>query len=144
MNNLTRVESDWMLRLGLYFLIRSISYTRQNELVDSTILSFIKSKLANVSSLPPVVPVEQPVRILLPFKGQKSADVWRKQLNNLSNRIGTPLQPIYTSRKLGDVLGVKKTKALSDWSTQCGLPIFMSSVRCRIHRPHNSTPFSKN
>ena len=58
----------------------------------------------------PVVPVEQPVRILLPFKGQKSADVLRKQLNNLSNRIGTPLQPIYTSRKLGDALVVKEQK----------------------------------
>ena len=81
-----------------------------NELVDSTILSFIKSKLSNVSSPPPVVPVEQPVRILLPFKDQKSADVLRKQLNNLSNRIGTPLQPIYTSRKLGDALGVKEQK----------------------------------
>ena len=45
-----------------------------NKLVDSTISSFIKSKLSNVSS-PPVVPVEQPVWILLPFKDQKSADV---------------------------------------------------------------------
>ena len=80
-----------------------------NKLVDSTISSFIKSKLSNVSS-PPVVPVEQPVWILLPFKDQKSADVLRKQLNNLSNRIGTPLQPIYTSRKLGDALSVKEQK----------------------------------
>ena len=56
--------------------------------------------LKNIS--PPVVPVEQTLWILLPFKDQKSADVLRKQLNNLSNRIGTPLQPIYTSRKLGD------------------------------------------
>ena len=85
-----------------------------NELVDSTILSFVKSKLSNVSSPPPppppVVPDKQPVRILLPFKDQKSADVLRKQLNNLSNRIGTPLQPIYTSRKLGDALSIKEQK----------------------------------
>ena len=57
-----------------------------------------------------LLPVEQPVWILLPFKDQKSADVLRKQLNNLSNRIGTPLQPIYTSRKLGDALSVKEQK----------------------------------
>ena len=76
---------------------------------DTTISSFIKSKLSNVSS-PPVVPVEQPVWILLPFKDQKSADVLRKQLNNPSNRIGTPLQPIYTSRKLGNALSVKEQK----------------------------------
>ena len=43
-----------------------------NELVDSTILSFIKSKVMNISSPPPLVPVEQPVWILLPFKDQKS------------------------------------------------------------------------
>ena len=56
------------------------------------------------------MPVEQPVWILLPFEDQKSADVLRKQLNNLSNRIGTPLQPISTSRKLGDTLSVKEQK----------------------------------
>ena len=48
-----------------------------------------------------------PVWILRPFKDQKAADVLRKQLSNLSNRIGTPLQPISTSRKLGDALSVK-------------------------------------
>ena len=64
--------------------------------------------LKNIS--PPVVPVEQTVWMLLPFKDQKSADVLTKQLNNLSNRIGTPLQPIYTSRKLGDALSVKEQK----------------------------------
>ena len=78
-----------------------------NKLVDATISSFIKSKLSNVSN-PPVVPVEQLVWILLPFKDQKSAVVLRKQLNNLSNRIGTSLQLICTSRKLGDALSVKE------------------------------------
>ena len=56
------------------------------------------------------MPVEQPMWIPLPFKDQKSADVLRKQLNSLSNRIGTPLQPICTSRKLGDALSVKEQK----------------------------------
>ena len=111
-----------------------------NKLFDSTVSSFIKSKLSNVSS-PPVVPVEQPVWILLPFKDRKSADFLRKQLNNLSNRIGTPLQPIYTSRKLGDALSVKEQKPSL---IKCGLQIFKSSVRCKIHRPHNSKPFSEN
>ena len=50
------------------------------------------------------------MRILLPFKDQKSADVLRKQLDNLSNRIGTPLQPIYTSRKLGNAVSVREQK----------------------------------
>ena len=91
---------------GLLFFYAKCKLKYPNKLVDSTISSFIKSKLSNVSS-PPVVPVEQPVWILLPFKVQKSADVLRKQFNN---RIGTPLQPIYTSRKLGDALSVKEQK----------------------------------
>ena len=112
-----------------------------NELVDCTILSFIK--LSNVLSPTPVLPDKEPVRILLPFKDQKSAVVLRKQLNNLGNRIGTPLQPIYASRKLDDALTVEEQK-LSDQSTQCGLHILSSSVRCRIHWSHNSTSFSEN
>ena len=58
----------------------------------------------------PLLCHKQPVRILLPFKDQKSADVLRKQLNNLSNRIGTPQQPINTSRKLGDAFSAKEQK----------------------------------
>ena len=49
---------------------------------------------------PPVVPDKQPVRILLPFKDQTSADVLRKQLNNLSkteNR-NTSTAHLYYSR----------------------------------------------
>ena len=42
-----------------------------NKLVDSTMSSFIKSKLSNVSS-PPAVPVEQPVWILLILINQHS------------------------------------------------------------------------
>ena len=37
----------------------------------------------------PVVPDKQPVPILLPFKDQKSADVLKEELDNLSNRIST-------------------------------------------------------
>ena len=56
------------------------------------------------------MPVDQQVWILLPFKDLMTAGVLRKQLNNLSDRIGTPQQPIYTSRKLDDALSVKEQK----------------------------------
>ena len=32
------------------------------------------------------------------------------KFNNFSNRLGTPLQPIYISRKLGNALSVKEQK----------------------------------
>ena len=76
-------------------------------------------------SVHPVVPDKQPVLILLPFKDQKSADVLKKELYNLSNRT---LQLVYTSRKLGFALISVKEQKLSDQSTQCDLQIFMSSV----------------
>ena len=42
------------------------------------------------------------VRIVLRFKGQSSADAVRKQLKDLGKKIGTNLQPVHTSPKIGD------------------------------------------
>ena len=77
------------------------------KMVESSIASFIQSKESNVT-----VPVDdtRSVRIVLPFKDQKSADVLRKQLGHVSKRIGINLQPVYTSRKLCDVLRIKEQK----------------------------------
>ena len=40
------------------------------------------------------------VRINLPFKDQVSANSVRRQLRDLSNKIGLPLQPVFVSKKL--------------------------------------------
>ena len=89
------------------------------DLIDSTITSFIELKWeSSKKSCVTSDPDNQPIRIVLPFKDQKSADVLRKQLNNLGNRIGTTLQPIFTSRKLCDVLRAKEPKP-SLISQQC-------------------------
>ena len=50
------------------------------------------------------------VRISLPFKDQKSADTVRKQLKDLSKKIETELQPVYTSPKIGDKLKPQEKK----------------------------------
>ena len=50
------------------------------------------------------------MRIALPFKDLKSADDVKKQLANLSNVIGTKIQPVYTSRKIGKDLAVSEVK----------------------------------
>ena len=39
-------------------------------------------------------------RVMLPFKDQKSADLVRRQLSNLSKTIGRQIQPVYTSREI--------------------------------------------
>ena len=40
------------------------------------------------------------VRVILPFKDQTSANAVRRQMRDLSHKIGTTLQPVFTSRKL--------------------------------------------
>ena len=53
---------------------------------------------------------EAPVRIVLPFKDQKSANVVREQLADLSRKINADISPVYTSRKIKDEIKVKQEK----------------------------------
>ena len=52
----------------------------------------------------------QVFRILLPYKDQKSADTVRRQLLQLSAKIHQHIQPVFTSKKIGDSLGVRERK----------------------------------
>ncbi|KAL9988142.1 hypothetical protein ACROYT_G002550 [Oculina patagonica] len=51
---------------------------------------------------------EEPIRIPIPFKDQTSADNTRKQLQSLGSKIGVRLQPVFTSRKIGDLLKLRE------------------------------------
>ena len=48
------------------------------------------------------------IRISLPFKDQVAANAVRKQLRDLSHKIGPTLQPVFVSKKLGKILNPKK------------------------------------
>ena len=86
-----------------------------DDLVQSTIRRFIESK------------VSDPVRIVMPYKDQKSANVVRKQLADLSRKISVDISPVYTSRKIKDEIKVREDKPplVSQqcvvYSFQCGL-----------------------
>ena len=56
--------------------------------------------------------VHNPVRITLPFKDQKSADVVRRRLGDLGTKINQQLQPVFTSKKIADHLKVTEEKPL--------------------------------
>ena len=60
------------------------------------------------------------LRIVLPFKDQKSANIVRRQLNNLGTRIGIIFQAVDVSQKLESALSRSREKA-----TPCE-----STVRC--------------
>ena len=59
---------------------------------------------------PVQTPSDRPVRITLPFKDQKSADVVRRQLGDLRTKINQELQPVFTSKKIADHLRVTEEK----------------------------------
>ena len=50
------------------------------------------------------------IRIVLPFKDQIAANVVRRQLRDLSSKIGVTLQPIFVSKKLEQDLKPKEIK----------------------------------
>ena len=85
--------------------------TPAQTLVDNTIAKFIAKK--NEQSNP--APVDEKrkqsiLRIVLPFKDQKSANIVRRQLNDLGTRIGIIFQPVYVSKKLESALHVPEKK----------------------------------
>jgi len=43
---------------------------------------------------------DAPIRIVLPFKDQKSANAARHQLGDLSRKIDAVVHPVYTSQKI--------------------------------------------
>ena len=59
---------------------------------------------------PVQTPSDSPVRITLPFKDQKSADVVRRQLGDLGTKINHQLQPVFTSKNIADHLRVTEEK----------------------------------
>ena len=98
-----------------------------DDLVQSTIRRFIESNVPEGSHTRLADKREAPVRIVLPYKDQKSANVVRKQLADLSRKINADISPVYTSRKIKDEIKVREDKLphVSEqcvvYSFQCGL-----------------------
>lgn len=78
------------------------------KLIDSTIFRF--NRRSQDLNQTRVLPGNNPVRIILPFKNQKSADIVRRDLRDLALKINNELQPVFTSRKLIEDLKVTETK----------------------------------
>ena len=83
------------------------------HLINSTIKSFIDSKICDQQQ-PLSLSQEKndTIRLVLPFKDQISADIVKKQLNDLSLKIHTTIQPVFVSRKIEQELNVKEAKPL--------------------------------
>ena len=69
--------------------------------------------------VPPSKPdTSDSINISLPFKDQKSARVVRRQLSDLSNKIGKLLRPVFIREKIGEKLRVREMKPVL-LSQQC-------------------------
>ena len=71
------------------------------RLVDATVTSFLNSVFMEKDQVQKNNTMSEGniVRIMLPFKDQGFADFVRKQLKDLGNNIGNPIQTVFTSPK---------------------------------------------
>ena len=116
-----------------------------DDLVQSTIRRFVESKVSEDSHTRMADKREAPVRIVLPYKDQKSANVVRKQLADLSRKINVDISPVYTSKKIKNEIRVREDKPplVSQqcvvYSFQCGLCdagyVGYTCRLCRLHVP---------
>ena len=78
------------------------------RLIESTVGNFIRTR--DHARPPEEAQQDKPIRIVLPFKDQKSADALRRNLNDLNKKIESDLQPVFTSRKIMDEIKVVEAK----------------------------------
>ena len=96
-----------MRQIALPFLPSSVDYSW--SLIDSVISNF-DSRNLSVSRAERNTDESSIVRISLPFKDQVSANAVRRQLRDLSHKIGPTLQPVFVSKKLEQDLRPKEAK----------------------------------
>ena len=82
-----------------------------DNLVNSTISWFVATKASDQPvSLPAISDRSDPIRVVLSFKDQASADIVRSQLKDLSQKIQTTVQPVFVSQKIGRDLKLREAK----------------------------------
>ena len=71
---------------------------------------FVDSKVADQQHIPSTYTTTHPIRVIIPFKAQVSANVMKKRLTDLSSKIKIAIQPVFISRKLNEDLKVREVK----------------------------------
>ena len=83
------------------------------RLIESIINRFIRSQ--DQTEPQHQFPPDQLIRTVLPFKDQRSADAVRKDLSELSKKIGSDLRPAFTRRNIiDDIKGVEVKPPLTN------------------------------
>ena len=127
------------------------------HLIDSTVSTFVTSMIIEQPSNSKNNEEKNVVRIVLSFKDQKSADKVRKQLRNLSHKIGHEIQLVFASKKIESQLKTcEKMPMIVNqqnvvYKSQCGMcdACCVGFTQCHIHqrieehkRPSSSIGFA--
>ena len=107
-----RISSDWSYfsqecdRLETVFL--KLQYLK--HLFNLAVKQFVDSKVADQQQIPSTDTTPAPIRVVIPFKDQVSANIVKKRLTDLSLKIKTTIQPVFISRKLNKDLKFREVK----------------------------------
>ena len=77
---------------------------------SSSLVNGIIDKCDYSSTLDAKTKSDETLRVSFPFKDEVSANTVKKQTRDFSSKIGTGVQPIYTSKKLEQELKLKEIK----------------------------------
>ena len=79
------------------------------NLINSVITKFLRN-IDNIDAAKNTRDDSSTIMIPLPFKDQKSANSVKKQMQILSANIGVQIEPIFQTKKIGQILGLKEKK----------------------------------
>ena len=79
------------------------------HMVRTLIRRFTESRATGQQHLQPTKD-ENSVRLVMPFKDQRSADIVRNRLNDLSRKTPVTIKPVFVSQKINEQLKTNETK----------------------------------
>ena len=77
---------------------------------NQAVKQFVDSKVADHQQIPSTDTTPAPIRVVIPFKDQVSANIVKKRLTDLRLKIKTTIQPVFISRKLNEDLKFREVK----------------------------------
>ncbi|XP_068731010.1 uncharacterized protein [Montipora capricornis] len=80
------------------------------HLVDSIVKNFLNLRVADQSPLQSKSTTDNTTRVVIPFKDQESANIVKTQLKDLSVKLQTIVQPVFTSRKIAQEFSTSELK----------------------------------
>ena len=106
-----RISSSWQHftdeceRLEIMFC--KLKYPQ--NMAKATIRRFTNTRITT-QQLPLSTNDENLVRVVLPFKDQRSSDIVRNRPKDLSRKTSVTIQPVFVSQKINDLLKIREKK----------------------------------